>query len=235
MDTEKQERPAEKESRPKISLGKVTVKQANTAKINIETLIQCGDTGAVMPPAVQDWLKGISDGLRKRLEVLSIIEPKDKGKSYTVEEWTQRYIKSRPDVKAITTGKWQNAANKLSAFFRGQSIDEITVRQAKDYRVYLKSVAGLSENTLRRLIGLSRQFFNAAIDAGIINKNPFRGQPVSVRANPVRFFYVTQEMALKVLETCPDTQWRLLFGLGPLGRTTLSKRSIKAEMARCGL
>lgn len=34
--------------------------------------------------------------------------------------------------------------------------------------------------------------------------------------NPARFYYVTQEIALKVLEACPDAQWRLIFGLGGL-------------------
>ena len=35
------------------------------------------------------------------------------------------------------------------------------------------------------------------------------GQPVSVRANESRFFYVTPEMAHKVLDACSDAQWRL--------------------------
>ena len=115
------------------------------------------------------------------------------------------HIKSRPDVKAITKGKWQNAANKLSAFFRGQFIEDVTIQQAKDFRVYLKSECELAENTLRRLIGLSRQFFNAAIEAELITKNPFIGRSVAVRANPARFYYVTQETALKVLEAWPDS------------------------------
>jgi integrase len=205
--------PGENASRPKICIGKVTAKQAETLKINIENLIKCKNTGAVISPLIQEWVNGLTDGLHKRLETLNIIEPRNKGRSFTIEEWTKSYIDSRPDVKTRTKENWQNAANKLTAFFRGQFIDEITVRQAKDYRAYLKSVAGLSENTLRRLIGLSRQFFNAAIDAGLIKDNPFRGQPVSVRANPARFYYVTQEIGLKVLEACPDTQWRLIFGL----------------------
>jgi len=209
--------PGENESRPKISLGKVTAKQADTAKRNIENFIKCKNTGAVVSPLAQDWIKGLTDGLRKRLEVLNIIEPSSKGQSYTVEQWTKRYIKSRPDVKKRTKENWQIAANKLSAFFRGQFLDEVTVKDAKNFRIYLKSTCCLAENTLRRIIGLSRQFYNSAIDAEIISKNPFRGQPVSVRANPERFYFVKQETALKVLDACPDAQWRLIFGLARWG------------------
>lgn len=32
-----------------------------------------------------------------------------------------------------------------------------------------------------------------------------------------RFFYVTLEMARKVLDVCPDAQWRLVFGLARFG------------------
>jgi len=209
--------PGENNSRPKISLGKITKRQAQTAKINIESLIKCRDSGSVESMAVQEWLSAISDGLRKRLEGLGLIESKGGTESYTVSEWVQRYIKSRSDVKAITRDKWENAANKLSAFFSGQFIEDVTVQQAKNFRVYLKSECELKENTLRRLIGLSRQFFNSAIEAELITKNPFMGQSVSVRANPARFFYVTQEMALKVIDACTDAEWRLVFGLARWG------------------
>lgn len=209
--------PGENAARPKISMGRITKRQAETAKVNIESLVKCKDTGSVMPPVVQEWVNGISDGLRGRLEALGLVARRANLKTYTVDEWVQRYIKSRPDVKEITKGKWENAANKLAIFFKGQYIDDVTIQQAKDFRVYLKSECELQENTLRRLIGLSRQFFNSAIEASLITKNPFMGQSVAVRANPARFFYVTQEMALKVLTACPDSQWRLIFGLARWG------------------
>ena len=221
--------PGENEARPKISLGEVTKKQAETAKLNIESVIRCKNTGAVISPMTQEWLVGIADGLRKRLTVLGIVEQKKAGPSLTVTEWAFRYMESRPDVKEITKGKWENAVNKLSAFFRGQNIEDVTTQQAKDFRVYLKSVSQLSENTVRRLIGLSRQFFKAAIDAGLLTKNPFAGQPIAVRANPARFYYVGQEMALKVLDACPDAQWRLIFGLARWGGLRCPSEVLRLE------
>lgn len=205
--------PGENESRPKISLGKASKKEADTAKVNIENLIKCKNTGSVISPAVQEWLNHITDRLRKRLETLGLIEPRNKGRSFTVAGWIDRYIQSRPDVKPRTKSNWQTAAKKLKAFFKDDYIDEVTVQQAKNFRIYLKSVAGLNENTLRCEIGLARQFFKAAIDAELISKNPFRGQSVAVRANPARFSYVTQETSLKILDVCHDAQWRLIFGL----------------------
>ena len=97
----------------------------------------------------------------------------------------------------------------------------VTTAQAKNFRVYLQSTVGLQENTIRKIIGVSKQFFAAAIDAELITKNPFKGQAVNVRANESRFFYVTPEIAQKVLEACPDAQWRLIFGFGPLRGPTM--------------
>jgi integrase len=229
--------PGENETRPKISLGEITKGQAEAAKLNIENVIKCKNTGAVASPAMQEWLAGISDGLRKRLTVLGIVEKKKGGPILTVTEWAIRYMKSRPDVKEITKGKWENAVNKLSAFFRGQNIEDVTTQQAKDFRVYLKTHSNqknrpesqLSENTVRRLIGLSRQFFKAAVDAGLLTKNPFAGQSIAVRANPSRFYYVGQEMALKVLDACPDAQWRLIFALARWGGLRCPSEVLRLE------
>ena len=64
---------------------------------------------------------------------------------------------------------------------------------------------------------MARQFFNVAIENKLITENPFKGQPVAVRPNPARFYFVTPEMAQSVLDACPDAQWRLIFGLARFG------------------
>lgn len=203
--------PGENNKRPKITLGKCTRTYAKESKAYIESLIR-GDTNA----AVSEWLEKLPDGLRTRLEKLGLVRPCS-GSRWTVQAFIADYIERRTDVKGATRRKWKDVERKLNAFFRGDNIGDVTVQHAKNFRVYLQTTVGLSENTLRRHIGIARQFFNAAVDAELIKKNPFRGQAVSVRANESRFFYVTPEMAQKVLEACPDSQWRLIFGLARFG------------------
>ena len=209
--------PGENELRPKISLGKVTKRQAETAKVNIESLLR-GKDGSGLTPMVQQWLASITPGLRKRLETLGIIDQQTKKRSYTVEQWVKQYIVNHSaGVKPRTINRLTNAANKLSAFFKDQYLEDVTVQQAKNYRTYLKSVGKLSENTIRRQIGQCRQFFSAAVNSELIKKDPFRGQAVTVRANPAKFYYIQPETACKVLDACPDAQWRLIFGLARWG------------------
>jgi len=93
----------------------VTAKQADTAKRNIENLIKCKNTGAVMSTAIQEWLNDISDGLRKRLKFLGIIEQTDK-KRYSLLEWVHCYIDNRPDVKETTRRKWRDVEENWQLF-----------------------------------------------------------------------------------------------------------------------
>ena len=85
----------ENKARPTIALGKVTRKQADVAKTNVENLIACRKTDGVMRPTLTDWLNSLPDGLHKRLETLRIIESKNGSYNFTVAKWTKRYIKSR--------------------------------------------------------------------------------------------------------------------------------------------
>jgi len=210
----------ENSKRPTIALGKVTRKQADVTKTNIEALVACRKTDRVIKPTVTDWLNSLPDGLHRRLEALRIIEPRNGKSNYTISEWVNEYVEMRDadkGTKADTVRKLENVAKRLSSFFKIEQLEKINVFQAKEFKSYLLNTIGLSENTARKHIAISRQFFNAAIDKKIITENPFLGQPVTIRPNKNRFFYITQEMALNVLDACPCAQWRLIFGLARWG------------------
>ena len=206
--------------RPKISLGKCNKRNGETAKAHIEALLLHRNTGAVISPQSQEWVAGLTPSLRKRLESLGLIEPQAKAECFTVAQWCDHYIVLRQKdkaTKADTVRKLQNTASKLIAFFPNETLGEVNKFTAKAFRSYLAGTVGLAENTVRRQIAMARQFFNVAIENKLITENPFKGQPVAVRPNPARFYFVTPEMAQSVLDACPDAQWRLIFGLARFG------------------
>ncbi len=76
----------------------------------------------------------------------------------------------------------------------------------------------LGENSIRRHCGRAKQFFRAALRKRLIAENPFADmRDTSVRANRERDYFITQVDAQKVLDACPDSQWRLLFALSRYG------------------
>ncbi|MBN2512529.1 MAG: phage integrase SAM-like domain-containing protein, partial [Sedimentisphaerales bacterium] len=166
--------------RPKITFGVCNRKDAETARGHIERLSTAKRTGGTLSPETQTWLVGIPAALRERLEALGLVERSAKNR-WTVSAWVASYIDQRPDVKEATRRKWKDVQEKLNVFFKDDPIGDVTQQHAKNFRIYLQTTVELSENTIRRHIGIARQFFNSAIEAEIITKNPFRGQPVSVR------------------------------------------------------
>lgn len=83
--------------------------------------------------------------------------------------------------------------------------------------VLLTTEQRLAGNTVRRRIGVSRQFLRMAVRRKLIPDNPFDGLPAAVRGDPAKFRFVTREEADRIIEACPDAQWRLLFALSRYG------------------
>ena len=141
----------------------------------------------------------------------------------TLGAYLDAYIASRDDVKARTHDIFQRTRRSLVQYFGPEKrIDQITPGDAKLWRQWLfrqgRFDGGpLAENTVNDRCKKARQFFQFAVDLELIPKNPFRGLPGTVRANKPKWFFVTREMAERVLEACPDAQWRCLFALARYG------------------
>jgi len=223
--------PNEDTRRPKINLGRVPKGDAQTARNHIAKLIKLRDTGADMDDSTTKWLygvpgkkEGITPGLRARLEAFGIIErpvPLETGQQdprKSVSYWVDYFIETHTKEGSDNRRKITNVGNRLKLFFGEDKIADVTVEKAKLFRKFIGDEPfKLEENTIRRHIGICRQIFNGAIDAGLIEKNPFLGQAVTVQPNKSRFFYVTPEHAQKVLDAMPNAEWRLIFGLARWG------------------
>ena len=84
---------------------------------------------------------------------------------------------------------------------------------ADSWRLWLITDQKLADNTVRRRCGLAKQFFRAAQRQRLITENPFADLKATVQRNEKRDYFITREKAQKVLDACPDAQWRLLFAL----------------------
>ena len=71
----------------------------------------------------------------------------------------------------------------------------------------------LSEATVRRQIGRAKQFFNAAIDAELLTKNPFKGLQAADYINPERRHDLTQAEIDAVLAEASSIDLKLAVAL----------------------
>lgn len=206
--------PGEHPDRPRIRLGKVSQRQAETVCTYIEDICRAQRTSYPIALATAEWIGGLPHSLRQRLEAFDLIKPQDKRECPTLGQWLEKHLGGRQDVKASTATIFGHTKRNLLAYFGADKrLDEITPGDVDNFRVNLKTREKLAENTIRRRMGLSRQFFRAAMRQKLLAENPFDGQPVQVRENPKRMHFVTHAEAQAVLDACPTAQWRLVFAL----------------------
>lgn len=63
-----------------------------------------------------------------------------------------------------------------------------------------------------------RLFFKEAVNDRLIQVNPFGAMKgISVKNNRSRDFNVDRETSQRVIDACPDAEWRLLFALSRFG------------------
>ncbi len=199
--------------RQAIRLGKVTAKQAETAKLHVEDLVACKSTGSSLRPATADWLASLTDTMRRRLERVDLIRPRERTKCPTLAEWVRGYIAGRTDVKPNTRRNLEQAERSLIGFFgKAKRLDEVTPGDAEEFRIHLKA-EGLAEGTSRRRCKRARQFFTAAIRKKLITENPFVDIKCGNYSNAERFYFVSREETEAVLDACGDVEWRALFAV----------------------
>ena len=200
--------------RKRVRLGAVTAKQAQRAATFIEDLSACLRTGSPPLSATAEWVASVPEVIRRRLERAGLVGRCKRTEVPTLGAWLDRYIEGRKDVKPLTRVNYDQVRKYLLAFFtKDRPLDTITPGDADAFRVYLKSERGLADNTIRRRMGIAKQFFNAAVRQEVIAKNPLDGQATVVRQNPMRMHFVSREDAEAVLNALPDARWRLVFAL----------------------
>jgi len=148
----------------------------------------------------------------------------------TLGQHIDDYFARRSDVKTATQVSWSQSRRNLIVFFGvDKPLASVTAGDAKDYEIYLKTAAkknahvgtdkaeGLGPDTVRTRISHAKQFFGDALEHEVIGRNPFAKLKGSVIGNRDRDFFVTLEMVGKVLDACPDAQWRLMVALSRFG------------------
>ena len=128
----------------------------------------------------------------------------------------ETYIASRTDIKQQTRINLLSSKRMLVEHFGAdKDLRAITPAHVSEFKAAL--MTRYANATTGRTLRRGRQFFAHAVDAGILNRNPFDKLKIPNQTNPSRLFFVDRETCQKVLETCPNLQWRLIFSLARFG------------------
>ncbi len=117
------------------------------------------------------------------------------------------------DVKPNTLLGYQATRNALAEQFgKSTPIATVTPLAADEWRQAMKD-GGLAEATISKRVKLARQICKQAVRWKMLTENPFTDVKAGSQMNKARQFFITLPNAQKVLDACPDAEWRLIFAL----------------------
>jgi integrase len=220
--------------RKSVRLGKITVKGADAIKAKVEAILEATFAGLSWDNETSAWVGKMATTNAKlydKLAAVGLLQKRKPTDSTTLGAFLDEFIASqRLKVKRSTATVYSHTQRCLVEYFgKGRLLAEIAPGHADEWRTWMglgkeielngRKGQGLSDNTVRRRCGIARQFFRAAVRKRLIAENPFAEmeEGVSVKANKSRDYFITREEADKILEHCPDIDWKLIFALSRYG------------------
>src|SRR5262249_27076717 len=199
-----------------IRLGKVSQRIAEEVRVKVEALSAAAVAGLSWDAETAKWVAGLSTVLADKLAAVGLIPKRQERDKARLKLFLDAYIAGRTDVKTGTATNLRIGAARLVEYFgNDRELSSISAGDCDDWLLWLKErYAGA---TVGKTGKEGKQFFRAAVRKKLIAENPFEDVKPPSMANEARKFFVARETAYKVLEACPDAEWRLLFALSRFG------------------
>jgi integrase len=195
--------------RRSIRLGKVSQRLAEQIKFRVEALNAAVISRCPLDGDTAAWVASIGDDLAAKLAAVGLIAPRSRG---LLGEFIDAYIERRTDAKPLTVMGFDQARTRMVAFFGpDRPLSSITPADGDAWLIWLRD--RFAPATAARTFKRGSQFLRAACRARLLPGNPFEGIRVPSQANDARSFFVTQETTQRILDACPDAEWRLIVAL----------------------
>ena len=195
-------------------LGKCSQKAAEEVRGKVKRWASAVAHDTALDEETSRWVADRDDQLYVRLAAVGLVPARDRT---TLKAFVESYIDGRADVKPLTKIKYRSTLRTLIAFLGADKrLRDITPGDAEDWRRNFAK-KGIAENTIRKYTAVAKLFFGAAVRKHLIRDNPFSHLKATILPNRERFYFVTREETQKIIDTCPDSEWRLIVALARFG------------------
>ncbi len=193
-------------------------KRAHSLLAHVESLIESRAAGRTLDKSLLKWIEGLKPGHRKTLQNAGLLDSKDPGKLRILGPFLEAWMADRASQKQSTLQVWGHAKRNLLTFFgEERSLADITPADADRFERWLIDQEKLADSTVRKRCGFAKQMLQTAVDDRLIESNPLQRLKVAAVGNPDTQYFVSIEESRKVLEACPDAEWRACFALARWG------------------
>jgi integrase len=198
-----------------VRLGKLNARQCETIKTRVEIVVGDLIAGRAHTDDVTRWLHELDGVLRKRFERAGLVAA-DGAVNATLRVLGDKFF-ATANVKPGTATTYGQARDSLYDYFgEDRPVRKVTNLEADEWRQSMKR-EGLAEATISKRVKVARQMWKRAIRWKMTAENPFADVKAGSQKNKSRAFFVTRETAYKILDACPDAEWRLIFALSRFG------------------
>ncbi|MFM8931816.1 MAG: tyrosine-type recombinase/integrase [Gemmataceae bacterium] len=199
--------------RATLYLGKVSEKDAKSFLSYFDELLSAVKTNRAPSAQIIIWSEGLSRSLQDKLANYGLISIQPK---WSLEECLEKHLQLKKGMKERTLTNIRVCIKRAIAFFgKGTRLSQITEEKCRQFKSDLEK--RYSQATVSQTIKKVKGLFRFAVKSKAIQSDPFQGIPAGKEFNTDRQFFVSSELAARVLEACPDRQWKIIFGLARIG------------------
>lgn len=198
-----------------------------------ESLAQSKASNISPDPEAQKWANGTEGGLRDKLVTWGLADPispklaTDAGR--LLGPFLDSYIAGRTDVGHSTRTNYLAVRKLLCEYFgERHPLRAITVADSERWKRWMLArvlseatettpARTMAPATVAKCVKRARTMLNDAVQDRLLMENPFTGVKPGKETNPERQRFIDAAMSARVLEACPDADWRLIFSLARWG------------------
>jgi integrase len=219
--------------RRSIRLGKMSLKQTESVKLRIEALNAVLIAGCSVDSDTAQWVAKLGDDMHAKLAAVGLVSARQSQDELCprLGDFVDAFISLRKDLKPNTRKTFiQTKIAMLDFFDAHQRLNRITPGAADEWKVELRS-RDYASASIGTFIKRARQMFRYATRKGWLVKSPFADLKAPTQVNKSREEFVTLETTQKVIDACPDAEWRLLVALARYGGLRTPSESLTLELA----
>ncbi|QOV90662.1 tyrosine-type recombinase/integrase [Humisphaera borealis] len=202
--------------------GEMVRRDAERCRDRIESLVSAAKQNRPPDDATAAWLSKLEGPLLTRLERTGLV-PGSANRNQTLAFAIDKWLAGMT-VKAGTKVAYEQVRRDLIKYFGADKpVSSIGPLEAEEWRQWLagrliaRTGRPLSAATVNRRVKTCRQLFKRLRKWKLVTENPFEDVQSGSQRNKARERFITREQTQRVLDACPNIQWRVIVALSRFG------------------
>ncbi len=202
-------------------IGKKAEQQARAVAGHLEDLANAKAHGIRASAEAIAWSASLEKRNREKLVRWGLVEASEQvtiaESNRSLGAFVDAYLKTRTDAKATTITNYKQTRRLLVEYFgESKALASITAADAEKWRRWLLGDKELAQPTVSKHVKRAKTLFAEAVSDRILKASPFEKVKAGSDRGGAKHHLAATD-AKRILEACPDRDWRCVFALARWG------------------